>query len=42
MAEKICNKLAIIKDGKIIKTGNMKDVIKDKSLEEIFMELTDE
>ena len=42
VAEKICNKLAIIKDGKIIKTGNMKDVIKDKSLEEIFMELTDE
>lgn len=42
VAEKICNKLAIIKDGKIIKTGLMKDVIKDKSLEDVFMELTDE
>jgi len=41
VAEKICNKLAIIKDGKIVVSGNMKDIIKDKSLEDVFMELTD-
>lgn len=42
VAEKLCNKLAIIKDGKLIKTGNMQSVLKDKSLEDIFMELENE
>ena len=39
VAEKLCNKIAIIKDGKIATTGNMNEVLKDKSLEDIFMEL---
>ena len=39
VAEKLCNKIAIIKNGKLIKSGSMKEVIADKSLEEIFMEL---
>lgn len=39
VAEKICNKVAIIMDGKVVSSGDMKDVIKDKSLEETFMEL---
>ncbi len=38
VAEKICNKVAIIKQGKIIKSGNMEDIIKDNSLEQVFME----
>ena len=39
VAEKLCNKIAIIKNGKLIVDGNMDEVIADKSLEEIFMEL---
>lgn len=39
VAEKICNKIAIIKDGKLIVDGKMDKVIEDKSLEELFMEL---
>ena len=42
VAEKLCNKIAIIKDGKIIVSGEMKKIIKDKSLEDIFMEFVDE
>lgn len=38
-AEKLCNKIAIIKDGVIVKTGSMEEVKKDESLEEVFMEL---
>ena len=39
VAEKLCNRIAIIKDGKTIVDGDMDRVIADKSLEEIFMEL---
>ena len=39
VAEKLCNKIAIIKNGKLVVSGNMKDIVKDKSLEDIFMEL---
>ena len=39
VAEKLCNKIAIIKEGKLIVEGDMKKVIADKSLEELFMEL---
>ena len=39
VAEKICNKLAIIKNGKIVKNGTMNEIIKDRSLEDVFMEL---
>ncbi len=38
VAEKLCNKVAVIKDGKLLVSGEMKKVIKDKSLEEMFME----
>lgn len=41
VAEKICNKIAIIKDGKLISCGNTNDVIGNKSLENIFMEMID-
>lgn len=39
VAEKLCNKIAIIKDGKLVVDGEMNKVTKDKSLEDIFMEL---
>lgn len=40
VAEKLCNKLAIIKNGKLLITGKMEEVIKDSTLEDVFMELT--
>lgn len=39
VAEKLCNKIAIIKDGKILTEGTMKEVTKNSSLEDIFLEL---
>ena len=39
VAEKLCNRIAIIKDGKLLVDGDMDRIIKDKSLEETFMEL---
>ena len=40
VAEKLCNKVAIIKEGVLIKTGTMEDIVKDgESLEDIFMEV---
>jgi ABC-2 type transport system ATP-binding protein len=40
VAEKLCNKVAIIKDGLLIKAGNMEEIVKDGiSLEDIFMEV---
>ena len=39
VAEKLCNRIAIIKEGKLIVDGEMDRVIQDKSLEEVFMEL---
>ena len=39
VAEKLCNRIAIIKEGKLIVDGDMDRIIKDKSLEEVFMEL---
>lgn len=41
VAEKLCNKVAIIKDGKIISCGTMEEVKKDKSLEKVFLESVD-
>lgn len=38
VAEKLCNRIAIIKDGKLLIDGDMDRIVKDKSLEEIFME----
>jgi len=42
VAEKLCNKVAIIKKGEIIISGDMDSVKKDKSLENVFMESADE
>lgn len=39
VAEKLCDKVAIIKGGKLIVTGNMDEVKGDDSLEEVFLEL---
>ena len=39
VAEKLCDRVAIIKDGKIVKIGKMKDIVSDESLEQVFLEL---
>ena len=39
VAEKLCNRIAILQNGKLAVDGEMKTVLKDKSLEEVFMEL---
>ena len=41
VAEKLCSKVAIIKNGKLVKSGSMKEIKGDKSLEKVFMELED-
>lgn len=41
VAEKICNKMAIIKNGALIAAGNTADIKGDNSLEEVFLELTE-
>ena len=37
VAEKLCNKVAIIENGEIIANGTMDEIRKDKSLEEVFL-----
>ena len=39
VAEKLCSQVAIIKNGEVIKTGSMKKIKGDKSLEKVFLEL---
>lgn len=39
VAEKLCDKIAIIKNGKLIKEGTMEEVKGDESLEDVFLEL---
>lgn len=39
VAEKLCDKVAIIKGGKLIKSGTMEEVRGDESLEAVFLEL---
>ena len=41
VAEKLCDKVAIIKSGKLIKSGTMEEVKGDSSLESVFLELED-
>ena len=41
VAEKLCDRVAIIKNGKIVKVGKMKDIKGDESLETVFLELED-
>ena len=42
VAEKLCDRVAIIKNGSIVKVGNMKDIKGDESLEQVFLELGEE
>lgn len=42
VAEKLCDKIAIIKDGKLIVSGKTDEVRGDTSLENVFLELVDE
>ena len=39
VAEKLCDKVAIIKQGRLVKEGTMEEVKGDESLEEVFLEL---
>ena len=39
VAEKLCDKVAIIKGGKLITSGTMEEVKGDTSLEDVFLEL---
>ena len=39
VAEKLCDKVAIIKNGQLIRSGTMEEVKGDDSLEEVFLEL---
>lgn len=41
VAEKLCNKIAIIKNGKLMASGNTNELTKGQSLEEVFMEVAD-
>ena len=41
VAEKLCNKVAIIKSGRLIACGSMDAVRGDSSLEDVFLELTE-
>ena len=42
VAEKLCNKVAIIKEGKLILSGTMEEVVNNKSLEDIFLGVNNE
>ena len=42
VAEKLCDRIAIIKQGKLIVSGKTQDVIGDESLEDVFLELEDD
>ncbi|MBQ7172560.1 MAG: ABC transporter ATP-binding protein [Clostridia bacterium] len=41
VAEKLCDKVAIIKEGRLIRSGSMEEVKGDESLESVFLELED-
>lgn len=42
VAEKLCDKVAIIKDGKLVASGTMEEVTGDASLEEVFLSMAKE
>ena len=42
VAEKLCDKVAIIKGGRLIASGTMEEVKGDQSLEDVFLELEGE
>ena len=41
VAQKLCNKIAIIKNGEIVAQGDTEELIGNQSLEELFMEVTE-
>lgn len=41
VAQKLCDKIAIIKQGCIVAYGKMEELVQDQSLEEVFMEVTE-
>ena len=41
VAERLCDKVAIIKGGRLIRSGSMEEVKGDTSLEEVFLDLED-
>ncbi|MBB5263505.1 ABC-2 type transport system ATP-binding protein [Catenibacillus scindens] len=41
VAQKLCNKIAIIKNGKLVVCGDMDTVLGDSSLEDVFMEVSE-
>ena len=42
VAEKLCDRVGIIKQGKLVKEGTMQEIAGDKSLESLFLEIADE
>ena len=42
VAEKLCNKVAIIRQGKIVESGTMEELVGSHSLEAVFLEVHDE
>ena len=42
VAEKLCDRVGIIKDGKLVAQGSMEEIVGDKSLESIFLEIAEE
>ncbi len=42
VAQSLCNKVAIIKNGRLVASGDMADIVKDASLESVFLEVADE
>lgn len=39
VAQKLCNKIAIIKEGQLVASGSTEELVKDQSLEDVFMEV---
>ncbi len=42
VAQKLCNKVCIIKQGKIVAHGSIEEVVGNSSLEDVFLEITDD
>ncbi|MEG2843373.1 MAG: ABC transporter ATP-binding protein, partial [Ruthenibacterium sp.] len=42
VAEKLCDKIAIIRDGKLVEVGTTADIVGNSSLEHVFLELAQE
>ena len=40
VVEKLCDRISIIKQGKIVVEGEIDEVLKNQSLEEVFLELS--